>query len=133
MKPILNVKTKTFNLIKVVSTYNICSEIKSRQAKKKTILSFSTKNVWFFSDFSLPFHQVILEHSISCASLIDKANESCKSSKTFERNTLSTKNLFRVPEINSSHLSNKKQKERKIKLGPLQDETSKHLCPLALI
>ena len=34
---------KTSNLIEVISTYNICSGIKSQQAKKKHF-SFTTKN-----------------------------------------------------------------------------------------
>ena len=34
MKSILNVKKKTSNLIKVISSHNICSEIKSQQVKK---------------------------------------------------------------------------------------------------
>ena len=144
IKSILNVK-KTSNLIKVISSYNICSGIKSRQAKK-TICHSVPKTFDFFQNSSVPFHQVIFDHSISCVLLIDKPNESCKNSKTFERNTLSTKkkllkkikfntskdkcpnftNLLRMPKINNSNLSNEKQKELKMKL-------EKHLCQLVLI
>ena len=83
--------------------------------------------------------------------LIDKPNESCKNSKTFERNTLSTKkkllkkikfntskdkcpnftNLLRMPKINNSNLSNEKQKELKMKLEQLQEEISKASLPVS--
>ena len=81
---------KTSNLIKVISSYNICSGIKNQQAKKP-ICHLVPKAFDFFQNSSVLFHQVIFDHSISCVLLIDKPNESCKSSKTFERNTLSTK------------------------------------------
>ena len=83
MKSILNVK-KTSDLIKIISSYNICSRIKSKQAKPFD----------FFQNFSVLFHQFTFEHSISCVFLIDKPNESFKNSKIFERNTLSTKKSF---------------------------------------
>ena len=79
---------KPSNLIKVISSY-ICSGIKSQQEKNH--LSFSNKTFDFFQNSSVLFYQVIFDHSISCVLLIDKPNESCKNSKTFERNTLSTK------------------------------------------
>ena len=67
MKSILNVK-KTSNLIKIISSYNICSKIKSKQAK-----TFD-----FF--FRIPlFH--LVKHSISYVLLIDKPNESFKTQK----------------------------------------------------
>ena len=72
---------KTSNLIKIISSYNICSRIKSKQAK-----TFD-----FFQNSSVLFHQVTFDHSISCVLLIDKPNESFKNSKTFERNILSTR------------------------------------------
>ena len=50
MKIIVNV-LKTSNLIKVISNHNICSGIKSQQAKKKTFVISSTKNFLFFSEF----------------------------------------------------------------------------------
>ena len=75
MKCILNVK-KTSNLIKVISSYRICSGIKSRQVQKKH-LPFSTKNFRFCSEFLRSSHQVTFNHSISCVLLTDKPNESC--------------------------------------------------------
>ena len=86
-------KRKTSNLIKVTSSYNICSGIKSQQAKKTFVIQYQ-KLLIFFQNSSVPLHQVIFDHSISCVLLIDKPNESCKNSKTFERNTLSTKKSF---------------------------------------
>ena len=83
-------KKKTSNLIKVISSYNICSGIKSQQAKKTFVIQYQ-KLLIFFQNSSVPLHQVIFDHSISCVLLTDKPNERCKSSKTFERNTLSTK------------------------------------------
>ena len=80
---------ETSNLIKVISSYNICSGITSQQAKNTFVIKCQ-KLLIFFQNSSVPFHQVIFDHSISCVLLIDKPNESCKNSKTFERNTLST-------------------------------------------
>ena len=71
-------KKKTFNLIKVMPNYNICSGIKSKQAKK-TICHSLPKTFDFFQNSSVPFHQVTFDHSISCVVLIDKPNESFKS------------------------------------------------------
>ena len=118
---------KKSNLIKVISRYNICSEIKNQQ--KKNIQH--QKILFFLQNSSVLFHQVFFDRSISCVLLIDKPNESCKNSKTFERNTLSTKkkafkknlkyytskgkcpnftNFFRMPKTNKSNLSHDKQK-----------------------
>ena len=80
---------KTSNLIKDISSHNICSGIKSQQVKK-TYLSFSAKNFWFFLNFSVLFHQGTFDHPISCVLLIDKTNESCQNSEKFERNATST-------------------------------------------
>ena len=56
IKSILNGKRTLSNLIQVISSYNICPGIKSQQAKK-THLSFSTKNLRFFSEsYFLPFN-----------------------------------------------------------------------------
>ena len=49
MKSILNVKDN-INLIKVISSCNICAGIKSQQ-EKKTYLSFSIQMFLFFSKF----------------------------------------------------------------------------------
>ena len=81
---------KTSNLIKVISSYNICSGIKSQQAKKPFAIQYQNLLI-FFQNSLVSFHQIIFDHSISCVILIDKQDESCKNSKTFERNTLSTK------------------------------------------
>ena len=78
------------NLIKVISYYNICSGIKDDQAKKTAICHSVPKTFDFFQNSSVPFHQVIFDHSISCVLLIDKPNESCQNSKKFERNAIST-------------------------------------------
>ena len=92
MKSILNVK-KTSNLIKGICSHKICSGIKS-QPLKKTICHSVPKTFDFSQNYSVPFHQVTFDHSISCVLLIDKPNESFKNSKTFERNTLSTTKSF---------------------------------------
>ena len=84
--------------------------------------------------------------------LIDKPNDSCKNSKIFERNTISTKKkafkkkikyytskrkcpnfkkFFRIPKTNNSNLSNEKQKELKMKFGQLQEEISKASLPVS--
>ena len=73
-------KKKTSNLIKVISSYNICSGIKSQQAKKPFVIQYQK---YFFQNSSVPFHQVIFDHSIFSVILIDKPNENCKNSKTF--------------------------------------------------
>ena len=67
-KPILiNV---TSNLIKVTSSYNISSGIKM-STNKKTIYHSVPKTYDFFQNSSVPFHQVIFDHSISCVLLIN--------------------------------------------------------------
>ena len=69
-------------------------ELKVNKQKNHLSLSTKPKTFDFFQNPSVPFHQVIFDHSISCVLLIDKPDESCKNSKTFERNTLSTKKSF---------------------------------------
>ena len=81
---------KTSNLIKVISSYNICSEIKSKQAKEPFVIQYQ-KLLIFFQNSSVPFHQVTFDYSISRVLFIDKPNERFKNSKTFERNILSTR------------------------------------------
>ena len=124
-------KKKTSNLIEVISAYNICSGIKSQQAKK-TISHSVPKTFDFSQNSSVPFHQVTFYYSISYVLLIDKPNESCKDSIKFERNALSTTkkafkkktkkyytskdkypnftNFFRTSKSNNSNLSNGKQR-----------------------
>ena len=148
MKSILNVK-KTSNLIKIISSYNICSGIKSKQAKKRFVIHYQKLD--FFQNFSVPFHQVTFYYSISCVLLIDKPNKSFKNLKTFEipyppkkafkkkRKQCYTRkdkcpnftNFLRMPKINNLNLSNKKQKERKMKLGQLQEEIPKASLPVS--
>ena len=89
MKSIPNVK-ETSNLIKGISSHKICSEIKSQQVKNHSV----PKTFDFSQNYFVPFHRFTFDHSISCVLLIDKPNESFKNSKTFERNTLSTKKSF---------------------------------------
>ena len=79
MKSILNVK-KTFNLIKGISSHNICSGIKVNK-KKKTISHLVPKTFDFSQNSSVQFHQVTFDCSISCVLLIDKPNESFQNSK----------------------------------------------------
>ena len=63
MKSLLNVKT-TSNLIKGISSHNICSVIKSQQVKK---LCHSVPKTFDFSrNSSIPFQRVTFNHSISC-------------------------------------------------------------------
>ena len=96
MKYILNVKT-TSNLTKCISSHNICSGIKSEQVKKKKPFDIQYQKLL---NSSVPFHRVTLDHSISCVLFIDKPNESCKNSKKFERNAISTtKKLKKETEI----------------------------------
>ena len=79
-------KKKTSNLIKVISTYNIHSGIKSQQAKKPFAIQYQNLLI-FFQNSLVPFHQIIFYHSILCVILIDKPNETFKKSQKFERNT----------------------------------------------
>ena len=128
-----NVK-KASKLIKFISSYNICSGINCQQ-EKKTVCHSVIKTFDFSQNSSVPFHQATFDHSISCVLLIDKSNESFKSIKKFERNTLDLPksfqkekkiilhrqrqmpqtsanfaNFFRTPKINNSNLSNQKQR-----------------------
>ena len=57
MKSILNVK-RTSNLIKGISSHNICSGIKSQQ--KKNICHSVPKTFDFSLNSSVPFHQVTM-------------------------------------------------------------------------
>ena len=93
MKSILNVKKKPSNLIKVIFSYNNFSGIKSQQAKNRFFIQYKKLN--FSQNSSTPCHQVTFDLSISCVPLIDKPNEICKNSKTYERNALSTTNFFK--------------------------------------
>ena len=88
MKSILNVKEAS-NLIKGISSHNICSGIKSQQVKKNICRSVP-KLFDFSQNSSVPFDRVTFDHSISCVLLIDKPNENCQNSKKFERNAIST-------------------------------------------
>ena len=76
MKSILNVK-KTSNLIKGICSHKICSGIKS-QPVKKTICYSVPKTFDFCQNYSVAFHRVTFDHSISCVLLIDKPDESCQ-------------------------------------------------------
>ena len=88
MKSILNAKKKKSNLIKVISSYNACAGIKSKQAKNSFVTQYQKLLIFFFRiPASVSFHQVTFDHSISYVLLIDKPNESFKNAKTFERNT----------------------------------------------
>ena len=73
MKSILNVK-ETSNLIKGISSYKICSKIKSQQVKNHPV----PKTFDFSQNYFAPFHRFTFNHSISCVLLIDKPNESCQ-------------------------------------------------------
>ena len=89
---------ETSNLIKVISSYNICSGIKRQQAKKTRLSLTIPKPFDFFQNSSVPFHRATFDHSISCVLLIEKPNERCKNSKKIE-NTLSiTKKLLKRKE-----------------------------------
>ena len=68
---------KTSNLIKGISSHNICSGIKSQQIKK-SICHSVPKSSDFSWNSSAPFYRVTFEHSMSCVLLIDKPNESCQ-------------------------------------------------------
>ena len=77
---------KTPNLIKGISSHNVCPRIKIQQVKKNICRSVP-KTFDFSQNFSVSFHQVTFDHSISCVLLIDKPNGSCQNSEKFERNT----------------------------------------------
>ena len=64
---------KLSNLIKAISNYNICSGIKSEQAKKKTAICHTVPKTFDFSQNScVPFHQVTFYHSISYVQKLHK-------------------------------------------------------------
>ena len=83
LKSILNVIKKTSNLIKGICSHKICSRSKS-QPVKKTICHSVPKTFDFSQNYSVPFHQVTFNHSISCVLLIDKPNKSCQNSKNLK-------------------------------------------------
>ena len=138
------------NLIKVISSYKICSGIKSQQAKKPFVIHLLL-TFDFFQYSSVPFDEVIFDHSISYVLLINKLNESCKKLKhlkeipyppkkafkkkikhyTSKDKCSSFTNFFRMPKISNSNLSNEKQKELKMKFGQLQEEISKASLPVS--
>ena len=137
---------KRSNLIKGVSSHNICSAIKSQHVKKNIYHSVP-KTFDFSQNSSVLFHRVTFDHSISCAVLIDKPNESCQNSKIFEKNATSTtkKKLLKrkgnsiTPGKTNAPISQTcsedlklttqtyqiRNKELQIKLGQLQEEISK--------
>ena len=80
---------KTSNLIKGISSHNICSGIKSQQVKKNICRSVP-KLFDFSQNSSVLFDRVTFDHSISCVLLIDKPNESYQNSKNFLKNAIST-------------------------------------------
>ena len=82
-------KKTSSNLIKGICSHKICSALKS-QPLKKTICHSVPKTFDFSQNYSVPFHRVTFDHSISCALLIDKPNESCQNFKKFKRNAIST-------------------------------------------
>ena len=91
-------KMKTSNLIIVcIYIYLVivsALELKVKKQKKPFIIHYQ-RAFDFFQNSSVPFHQVIFDHSISCVLLIDEPNESYKNSKTFQRNTLFKKKAFK--------------------------------------
>ena len=139
---LLNVK-KASNLIKVISSYNICYGIKSQQAKKTFVIQYQKQ------DFFVPFHQVIFDHSISCVLLIDKwklqklkdiwKKYLIQQKKAFKKKIKYYTNKdkypnftnFFMPKINNSNLSNEKQKELKMKLWQLEEKISKASLPVS--
>ena len=66
-------KKQTSNLIKGISSHNICSKFKSQQVKK-TICHSVPKTFDFSQNLPVPLHQVTFNHSISYVILIDKPN-----------------------------------------------------------
>ena len=143
MKSILNVK-KTSNLIKGIYSHKICSGNKS-QPVKKTICQSVPNTFDFSQNYSVPFHRITFDHSISCVLLIDKTNESCQNSKKFKRNVISTTKKLLKRKGNSitpaqtnmpiSQTSSKglklRNKELKLKFGQLQEEISKASLPVS--
>ena len=132
----------------------IISVLELKFIKQKEPICNLVPKAWFFlQNSSVPFHQVTFGHSISCVLLINKPNESCKNSKTFEWNALFTKkvfkkkreyltskgkrlnftNFFRTPKINDWNLSNEKQENLKWSLDNFERKYQKHFCQLFLI
>ena len=76
-------------MIKGICSLKICSGFKSQDVKK-TICHSVPKTFDFSQNYSVPFHRVIFDHSISCVLLVDQPHESCQNSKKFQRNDIST-------------------------------------------
>ena len=68
---------KTSNLIIGICSHKICHGIKS-QPVKKTICHSVPKTFDFSQNYSVLFHRVTFDHSMSCVFLTDKPNESCQ-------------------------------------------------------
>ena len=119
MKSILNVK-KTSNLIEVISTYNICSGIKSQQAKK-TISHSVPKTFDFSQNFSVPFHQVTFIKSQK--KLLKRKEKNITPAKT----NVPTSSERLTVTIQTYRMGNK---EVKMKLGQLHEEISKASLPV---
>ena len=83
---------KASNLIKGISSHNIYSGMKSEQVKKQFVIQCQ-KPLIFLRILLFHFTKSS-SHSISCALLIDKPNESCQNSKKFERNAISITKKF---------------------------------------
>ena len=140
-----NLETKckrTSNLIKGISSHNICFWIKSQQVKKN--ICHSVPKTFDFSQNSFVlFHRVTFDHSISCVLLIDKPNGSCQNfKKTGKKFISTTKKAFKkkwnsitpgktnapMSQTSSEHLKltiqtyRKRNKKLKMKL---QEEISK--------
>ena len=117
-------------------------------------MSFTTKNVSFFSEFlcSISWSHFRRFNAISCVLLINKPNESCQNSKKIKRNAISTKkNLFKrkgnsiTPEKTNAPVSQTspedlkliiqtyqmRNKELKMKLEQLQEKISKASLPVS--
>ena len=145
MKSTLNVK-KASNLIKGICSHKICSGIKSQRVKNKLFVIQYQKLLIFLSflKYSVPFHRVTFDHSISCVLLIDKPNEWRHNSKKIKRNAISTKKKLLKRKGNSitpaqtnapisqTSLEDLKlrKKELKMKLGQLQEKISKVSLPI---
>ena len=64
-------------------------ELEVNKQKKPFVIQYQKQN------FSVPFHQVIFDHSVSCVLLIDKPNESFKNSKHSEEIPYPPKKSFK--------------------------------------
>ena len=128
---LLNVK-KTSSLIKVISSYNICSGIKSQQVEKPLVIQYQK---YFFSEFLC---SISSSHfwplNFLCAFnwetkwKLQKLKNILKEiayppKKAFKKKIKyytgkdkcpSFTNFFRMPKINNSNLSKEKQKELKM-------------------